>query len=138
SARPPDRRQRLEPRRPRPARPRDGFPRPPLLAGVQPRRQLHRDRRCAAPRRARAGRPRAAPAATRHGRLLDPAVAAPAALAAVTLDFSPPERNGTIRRCMRRNVSPEHAGERLDRFLAALPEVGSRAAAARVLPTEIG
>src|SRR3954454_19920919 len=36
---------------------------------------------------------------------------------------------------IRRNVSPEHAGERLDRFLAALPEVGSRAAAARVLPT---
>src|SRR3954468_20378018 len=36
---------------------------------------------------------------------------------------------------MRMNVSPEHAGERLDRFLAALPEVGSRAAAARVLST---
>ena len=41
-ARPRDRRQRLEPRRPGPARPRDGLPRPPLLARVQPRRQLHR------------------------------------------------------------------------------------------------
>ena len=43
-ARPRDRRQRLEPRRPRPARLRHRLPRLPLLAGVQPRRQLHRDR----------------------------------------------------------------------------------------------
>ena len=39
-----DRRQHLEPRRPGAARLRHRFPRLPLLARVQPRRQLHRDR----------------------------------------------------------------------------------------------
>ena len=44
-ARPADRRLDLEPDRPDPARARDRLPRPALLAGVQPRRQLHRGRR---------------------------------------------------------------------------------------------
>ena len=38
--------------RPRPARLRDGLPRPPLLARLQPRRQLHRHRRRDPPHRA--------------------------------------------------------------------------------------
>jgi len=59
-ARPADRRQRLEPGRPRPARLRDRLPRPALVAGVQPRGQLHRRRRSPAARRARARRARAA------------------------------------------------------------------------------
>ena len=53
-----DRRQRLEPRRPRPPRPRHGLHRPRLVARLQPRRQLHRDRRSDPPRRApRRGQP---------------------------------------------------------------------------------
>ena len=63
-SRAPDRGQRLEPRRPRPARTRDRLPRPPLLARLQPRRQLHRDRGRDPARRARRGRP-AAPAPAR-------------------------------------------------------------------------
>ena len=50
-------------RRPRPPRLRDRLPRPPLLAGVQPRRQLHRRRRRHPARGARRRRPRAAPSA---------------------------------------------------------------------------
>ena len=42
-----------QPARPRPARPRDRLPRLPLLAGVQPRRRLHRRRRGDPLRRAR-------------------------------------------------------------------------------------
>ena len=95
-----DRRQRLEPRRPRPARPRHRLPRLSLLAGVQPRRQLHRGRRRHPARGPRRRRPRAPPAACPR----------------------PPRR-----------VPESAAGERLDRFLAALPEVGSRAAAERLI-----
>ena len=58
-----DRRQRLEPARPRPARLRHRLPRLPLLAGVQPRRQLHRRRR----RHPRSRRSRSA-TASRAGR----------------------------------------------------------------------
>ena len=53
SARAADRRQPLEPRRPDPAAPCHRLHRPRLLAGVQPRRQLHRDRRRDPARRAR-------------------------------------------------------------------------------------
>src|SRR5581483_507723 len=88
-----DRRERLEPRRPDPARPRHRLPRLPLLAGVQPRRQLHRHRRRDPARRARPRRPRL----TAH------------------------------------DVPSDAAGVRLDRWLATLPEVGSRAAAERLL-----
>jgi len=35
----------------------------------------------------------------------------------------------------RARVPDDAAGERLDRYLARLPEIGSRAAAERVLPT---
>jgi len=59
------RHQRLEPARPRPARARHRLHRPALLAGVQPRRQLHRDRRRAAARRAARRRARAAPVPAR-------------------------------------------------------------------------
>ena len=62
-----DRRQPLEPLRPRPARARDRLHRLQLVAGVQPRRQLHRDRRRDPARRARRRRPRAAAAAA-HAR----------------------------------------------------------------------
>ena len=44
-ARAADRRERREPRRPCPPRPRDRLPRPRLLAGLQPRGHLHRARR---------------------------------------------------------------------------------------------
>ncbi|HVD50168.1 MAG TPA: S4 domain-containing protein, partial [Gaiellaceae bacterium] len=67
------------------------------MAGLQPRRQLHRGGR---------GDPVRRPAARRDALpLTDLRVAVP----------------------------PEAAGERLDRFLASLPEVGSRAAAERLL-----
>src|SRR5439155_3518029 len=75
------------------------LPRLPLLAGVQPRRQLHRDR----------GRDPAGGARARR--------AGAAGAHALT----------------RLVVPPEAAGERLDRFLAGLPEVGSRGAAERLL-----
>ena len=66
----------VEPRRPRPARSRHRLPRSSLLAGVQPRRRVHRRRRRHPARRALAGRrPSEAPA--------------PAALA--TLRFRAPE-----------------------------------------------
>ena len=94
-ARPGGRRQRLEPRRPHPARARHRLPRPRLLAGVQPRRHLHR-RRVSHPARSRAaGESRASPASKR--------------------------------------VPADAAGERLDRFLASLDGVGSRAEAERLL-----
>ena len=64
-ARPPDRRQRLEPRRPGAARARHRLPRPRLLAGVQPRRQLHRHRRRAARLALFAAEPRPPPRARR-------------------------------------------------------------------------
>ncbi len=60
-----DRRQPLEPARPRPARICDRLPRPAVLAGVQPRRQLHRGRRPLAARRTDARGARAAPAPAR-------------------------------------------------------------------------
>ncbi|HKD94987.1 MAG TPA: RluA family pseudouridine synthase [Gaiellaceae bacterium] len=69
------------------------------MAGLQPRRQLHRDR-CRDPsRRARPIRARAAD-------------------------------TDALKRLV---VPAEAAGERLDRYLAGLPEVGSRAAAERLL-----
>src|SRR5438067_3127460 len=86
---PADRRQPLEPRRPHPPPPRHGLHRPALVAGVQPRRQLHRDRRRDPPRRARRRGPRAAPAAA-HARRRRPV-----------------------------KVPAEAAGERLDRWLAS-------------------
>ena len=92
--RPADRRQRLQPRRPRPPRTRHRLPRPPLLARVQPRRQLHRDRRRGPARGARRRRPR---------------------------------RRARRRVPTQLRVPESAAGARLDRFLAELPEVGSRA-----------
>src|SRR5207253_4335104 len=81
--------------------------RPALLAGLQPRRQLHRRRGGDSPARARRRRPgRGAPA--------------------------PPARPAE-RTLLRLRVPDSAAGERLDRFLAGLPEVGSRAAAERLL-----
>jgi 23S rRNA pseudouridine1911/1915/1917 synthase len=70
------------------------------VAGVQPRRQLHRDRGCD-------------PVRGTHARR----TAAPS----------------TRLRALRLVVPTQAAGERLDRFLATLPEVGSRAAAERLL-----
>ena len=64
-ARPRDRRQPLESARPRAPRLRHRLSRSPLLAGVQPRRQLHRDRGRPTARRARRGRARAAQVAAR-------------------------------------------------------------------------
>ena len=96
-----DRRQRLESARPRAARLRHGLPRLQLLAGVQPRRQLHRRRR-------------AAPAAGARGR-------------------RSASRAGRQRMRDTARVPDEAAGERLDRFLASLPEIGSRAVAERLL-----
>src|SRR5581483_6236546 len=95
-ARPLDRRQRLESRRPHPAWLRDRLPRLPLLARVQPRRHVHHRRR-RDPLRRRALRRLAAQ---------------------LTLRVRVPE---------------EAAGERLDRYLASLPDVGSRAEAERLL-----
>jgi 23S rRNA pseudouridine1911/1915/1917 synthase len=42
----------------------------------------------------------------------------------------------TTQQALQRSVPEDAAGERLDRFLASLPEVGSRAAAARLLADE--
>src|SRR6266581_4679381 len=94
-ARPADRRLDLEPDRPHPARARDRLPRSPLLARVQPRGLVHRDR----------------------GR--DPLPRA--------------RRRRDAQSLTQARVPAEAAGERLDRFLASLPEVGSRAAAERLL-----
>src|SRR5439155_996843 len=84
--------------RSRAARLRHRLPRLPLLAGVQPRRQLHRDRSRDPPRRARPLRARAA----------------------------------GVQELTRIAVPAEAAGERLDRYLGGLPEVGSRASAERL------
>ena len=88
-----DRRQRLEPDRPRPARLRDRLPRLRLLAGVQPRRHLHRRRRRAA---------------------------------CSSRSWRPTGRARTLAR-LRFHVPEHHAGARLDRVLAARPELESRA-----------
>src|SRR5439155_7565231 len=78
----------------------------PLLAGVQPCRQLHRRRRRDPAGRARRGRSQPATARCRR-------------------------RGRTF--LIKVRVPETAAGLRLDRFLASLPEIGSRAAAERLL-----
>src|SRR4029079_17858074 len=99
-ARAPDRRLDVQSHRPGAPWSRHRLSRPALLAGFQPGRLLHRDRR-RDPVPGAAARRDLAPAAL---------------LTAQTLV-----------------VPAEAAGERLDRFLAGLPEIGSRGAAERLI-----
>ena len=104
-ARTTDRRERLEPPRPRAARARDGLPRPPVLACVQPRRHVHRRRR----------RPARLDDALRGGQ---PEASAGRIDAPLLIELA---------------VPTTAAGTRLDRYLAGEPTVGSRALAERLI-----
>src|SRR5215208_1690690 len=126
---PADRRLDLEPDRPDPTGARDGLPRPALLAGVQPGRQLHRGRR-GDPVRSAFGR-RDPAALTQNGTGY---ASGSTGHFRRTHGRSPRVLTSASQAMpLRVLVSAEAAGERLDRFLASLPEVGSRAAAERLV-----